>query len=255
MIKSIKKFEEGRRLKNSTENNGGYSYPISIIRLGKMGLPETDRLMKKLMSLREDDRIPDLLLILAHHPVLSIGARKLNENDLLKPWSYFENLGIQIYQAHRGGGLSYHWDGQLVAYPVLKLRKAEQHISEYMYRLEEVGLRTLNELGVIAQRKRDETAQIGLWHGEDKIASMGIYVSRWVTSFGFALNLAGDKSPARYIRPCGLDVQLTTVSEVTGKEADREFATQKVIQHFTDVFQRFDDNSFSKYDLMDLLVD
>ena len=218
-------------------------YPLVILNLGNINLSETELLMKHFVKLRTEDKIPDLLLILSHYPVLSIGARKLDQNDLLKPLAYFEQNGIELYKSNRGGGLTYHWQNQLVVYPILKLRKEEQHISKYMYNLEEVGLRSLYDLGIKAERKRDNTAQIGLWHKDNKIASMGISVSKWVTSYGFAVNLGGDFNFSNYIRPCGLDVKLTTVAEVNGFNPDRNQVVKRVVKHFENVFNRKSDKS------------
>ncbi|MDW7680395.1 MAG: lipoyl(octanoyl) transferase LipB [bacterium] len=211
---------------------------FSVVNLGEIGLPEADRLLSRLTQMRASDLIPDLLLLLAHYPALAVGARKMNEMDLLKPLQFFQQQRIEIYQSMRGGGLTYHWPGQLVVYPVLKLTKPEQNLSNFMFRLEEVALRTLKDLGVVAQRKRDQIAQIGLWVGEDKIASMGTYISNWITSYGFALNLSGDYRPATFIRPCGLDVQFRTVADITGIQPDRKMVEQWVVYHFVRIFNR-----------------
>ncbi|MDZ7336566.1 MAG: lipoyl(octanoyl) transferase LipB, partial [candidate division KSB1 bacterium] len=190
---------------------------MTISEIGIISLEAAERLMQRLAQQRLADQIPDTILLLSHPPSLAVGARELNPADLLLPLSYFEGQGIYLHQHVRGGGLTYHWPGQLVCYPILKLQPHEQNIGKYMYKLEEVGLRTLKDLGIVAERKRDKAAQIGLWLGNNKIASMGIHVSRWITSWGFALNLYGDKSPADFIRPCGLEgVKLITAEEILG---------------------------------------
>lgn len=209
------------------------------IDFGMIGLADADQLMQKLTQWRLDDKIPDTLLLLSHQPSLAVGARVLNQADLLLPLPYFEQQGIYLHKNIRGGGLTYHWTGQLVCYPILKLQPHEQNIGRYMFNLEEVGLRTLKDLGIIAERKRDKTAQIGLWLGNQKIASMGIHISKWITSWGFALNLYGDKSPADFIRPCGLEgVRLTTVEEVRGIKPSKMWVMERVIYHFSQVFNR-----------------
>jgi lipoyl(octanoyl) transferase len=244
------KFKKMRtkKLKNTTVENKSSNYlnqsteisnyPLAVLNLGNISISETDQLMKHFVKLRVEDKVPDLLLILSHYPVLSLGARKLDENDLLKPLDYFKNNGIELYQSNRGGGLTYHWQNQLVVYPIVKLRKGEQHISKYMFKLEEVGVRTLYDLGIKAERKRDNTAQIGLWHKEKKIASMGISISKWISSYGFAINLGGNFDFAKHIRPCGLDVQLTTVDEITGFEQDKKVVSNLIIKHFKSIFNR-----------------
>ncbi len=207
--------------------------------LGVRGLVEVEQFMEKLTHCRLEDRIPDTLLLLSHPSSLALGARELNHSDLLMPLSYFENQGIYLYKNIRGGGLTYHWDGQVVCYPVLKLKPHEQNISNYLYRLEEVGLRALRDLGIAAERKREKSAQIGLWVGSNKIASIGIHVSRWVTRWGIALNLYGDKSPADFIRPCGLErVNLITVEQITGFKPLKRFVRERLVYHFGKIFER-----------------
>ena len=215
------------------------SNDANALDLGIVRLSEADKLMNVLTQRRSEDRIADTLLLLSHPPSLAVGAKELNQLDLLQPLSFFERQGIYLYKNTRGGGLTYHWDGQLVCYPILKLQPHEQNIGSYMYKLEEVGLRTLKDLGIMAERKREKTAQIGLWLGTNKIASMGIHVSKWVTSWGFALNLSGDKSPADFIRPCGLEgVKLITVEDVLGFAPSKQWVMNRVVQHFGEVFER-----------------
>jgi lipoate-protein ligase B len=212
----------------TSDNNVDY---ISLD-LGEIDLPQVDDILAALVEKRAADKIPDTLIFLSYNPCLAVGARQLDEHDFLKPKHYFENQGIPLYKSVRGGGLTYHWPGQLVCYPVLKLQPHEQNIPKYMFSLEEIALKTLADYGVQAHRKRDDTAQIGLWIGDNKIASMGIRISRWVTSYGFALNLSGDASPSFFIRPCGLDADLITVEGETGHQPNREDVKKRVQSHF-----------------------
>lgn len=207
-----------------------------------LGLVDTsclDRLMRELTKCRLEEAIPDLLLFMSHKPCLSLGVRKLNEEDLLKPLEWFEQMGIPLMKMVRGGGLTYHWPGQLACYPILKLSSQEQNLNHYMFLLEEVGLRTLKDFGVKAKRKREHVSQIGLWYRDEKICSMGIHLSKWVTSFGFSLNLSGDPGPSRYIKPCGLSgVRLTTISNATGQEPRRSRVVASILKNFQEVFMR-----------------
>ncbi|MBN1479732.1 lipoyl(octanoyl) transferase [candidate division KSB1 bacterium] len=209
-----------------------------LLDIGTLDIPAADALMQKLVTKRQHETIPDMLLFLSYVPCLAVGARQLNENDFLKPQRYFKERGITLYKTARGGGLTYHWPGQLVTFPIVKLQANEQNIPSFMRKLEEIGLRTLAEVGITAHRKREETAQIGLWVGDDKIASMGIRISRWVTSYGFALNLSGDISVSRYIRPCGLDVKLVTVEALIGRHPSRDDVKEKIRHNFEKIFQR-----------------
>ena len=209
-----------------------------VVELDILDVPKVDDLISSLTRLRRQDRIPDLLLLLGYSPCLCVGARRFDDKDLLKPMAFFIDHDVPFYKSARGGGLTYHWPGQLVCYPILKLTRAEQNIPRYMFLLEEIALRTLAAFGVQAERKRDKTAQIGLWVGEDKNASMGIRISQWVTAYGFALNLSGDTAISRYIRPCGLDVKLLTVEQHTGNVPKRSLVGEKVVACARDVLNR-----------------
>jgi lipoate-protein ligase B len=206
--------------------------------LGEIELPLVDAILTDLVENRQKDKIPDTLLFLSYRSCLAFGARQLDQKDFLKPLPWFVRQGIPLHKSERGGGLTFHWPGQLVCYPILKLRENERNIPQYMRNLEEIGLRTLADLGVQAHRKREKTAQIGLWVGSNKIASTGIRISRWVTSYGFALNLNGDPSPSHYIRPCGLDTDLITVAGLIGKRVDRNDVKNMVQSYFNTIMQR-----------------
>ena len=213
---------------------------IFLIRLYSISFPVLDRLLQKIVDLRIQDTIPDTLWAFSYEPCLSVGSKSFNEDDLLKPLDYFKSQGIFLYQATRGGGLTYYWPGQLLLYPVIKLQPGERNIPQYMYNLEEVALRTLGDFGIEAMRKRDQAAEIGLWvNDKSKIASTGIRISRWVTSYGMALNLDGDHSPSQYIRPCGLEgVSLVTIAEQTGQDPGRDRVLERYSSHFQDVFDK-----------------
>ncbi len=215
------------------ENRQGFFIDVGVI-----DVPTADGFIADLTTLRRKEKIPDVLLFLAHSPCLSVGARQLNKDDFLKPLDFFSQHGIPLYKTVRGGGLTFHWPGQLICYPVLKLAPEERNIPQYMFHLEEIGLRTLADIGVQASRKRDKTAQIGLWVGDNKIASMGIRISQWVTSYGFALNLDGDATMSRFIRPCGLDADLVTVEQQTGAAPARAFVREKVLTLFAETMNR-----------------
>ncbi|MBN1155148.1 lipoyl(octanoyl) transferase LipB [candidate division KSB1 bacterium] len=213
--------------------------PIEILEPGLTSLEQTDRLIQSLMELRRVDEVSDTVLLTSHEPCLTVGARELNPDDMLRPLEEFEKEGIKLIKTIRGGGLTYHWPGQINFYPILKLNPEERNVSEYMSKLEEVVLRTLKSFGIDAYRRRDEAAQIGLWYDGQKIASMGVHVSRWITGYGFALNVTGDLSPSRYIRPCGLDnVRLTTMALVLDHEPDSLTIKRELLRQFAVVFKR-----------------
>ena len=210
-----------------------------LITPGIVEFPVIDKLLLKLVNARIQDQLPDMLLLFSYHPCLAVGARQLDKKDLLKPLEYFTEQGITLYKSVRGGGLTYHWPSHLVCYPIIKLERFDRNIPDYMYKLEEMGLRTLKELGIAATRKREKTAQIGLWVGNNKIASTGIRINKWVTSYGMALNISGDTGPSGYIRPCGLEnIKLTTVAELTAKSHSLQKVITIVQAHFQHIFGR-----------------
>lgn len=210
--------------------------------LGVVGVPEADRFMSAAKELRLSGGIPDLLLFLAHPRTVALGARgRLHEQpeDLLVPLSRLDKEGIALTRSVRGGGITYHWPGQVVCYPLLALGPGERHIPAYMQNLEEVGIRTLHRFGVDADRRRDTAAHVGLWRHGRKVVSMGVRVSSWVTGFGFAVNLEGNHEPSTYIRPCGLDgVRLTTLEQILGKAPPRPSVIEVLKENCSNVLGR-----------------
>ncbi len=210
--------------------------------LGLLGLPQAEALMIKAGERVGAGEIPDLLFFLTHPPTVAVGLKDRGPDapkDLLVSPQRLDDEGIALVRSVRGGGITFHWPGQVLCYPVLRLSPTERNISAYMTRLEDVGITTLQQFGLHATRRRDSAAHIGLWVDGKKIVSMGIRVSRWVTSFGFAMNLDGDFSASRYVRPCGLEgVSLTSIEEVLGKAPSRTQLMEKLKESFSYVFQR-----------------
>ncbi|MBI5252579.1 MAG: lipoyl(octanoyl) transferase LipB [Desulfomonile tiedjei] len=188
------------------------------------------------------DDLPDMLFFLTHPKTVSVGLRDRHQaqpKDLLVPIERLEQEGIAFVRSVRGGGITYHWPGQIVCYPIVALCRNERDIPEYMNKLEQIGIETLESFGVKAHRRRDSAAHLGLWSDGKKVVSMGVRVTNWVTSFGFAINLEGDISPSAYVRPCGIEgAQLTTLQEAIGNAPPREKVIDRVAECFASVFQR-----------------
>ena len=210
--------------------------------LGLIGVPAAEQLMIAAGELRFRNGIPDLLLFMAHPRTVALGLRDRladQPKDLLVSRRRLETEGIALTRSVRGGGITYHWPGQVVCYPVLALRRHEQDVPAYMGKLEEVGIVTLKRFGVHAVRRRDSAAHVGLWIDNTKVVSMGVRISRWVTSFGFAINVAGDLGPSQYLRPCGLEgVRLTTLEEILGNAPPRSMVIDAVRESFASIFGR-----------------
>jgi len=210
--------------------------------LGIVDVPAAEAAMTHARGLRLKGVTPDLLLFLAHPPTVALGLRDSSAShpkDLLVSPSKLAEEGIALTRSVRGGGITYHWPGQIVCYPVLKLRASELDIPGYMKNLEQVAVETLGRFGVDATRRRGQAAYIGLWHNGSKIVSMGVRVSSGVTSFGFAINVQGDHAASKYVRPCGLEgVELITMEEILGTAPPREAVMEAVVEIFGTVFCR-----------------
>lgn len=210
--------------------------------LGVIDVSEAERLMSAWQSFRVARETPDLLLFLAHPKTVAVGLRDRRVStpkDLLVSPKQLEEEGISLTRSIRGGGITYHWPGQVVCYPVLALHPRERDVPAYMSKLEQVGIETLSCFGLEANRRRETAAHVGLWLDGKKIVSMGVRVSSWVTSFGFALNLEGDHRPSCYVRPCGLEgVKLTTLEEALGNAPPRPWVIEALTASFVKVFGR-----------------
>jgi lipoate-protein ligase B len=210
--------------------------------LGLIGIPDAENLMTHARELRLQEETPDLLFFMAHPPTVAVGLRdRFIERpvDLLVDPDQLERERIALTRSIRGGGITYHWPGQLVCYPVLALAEGERDVGGYMWRLEQVGMDTLAQFGVSVSRREGKAAYVGLWVDECKLISMGVRISKWVTSFGFAINVGGDHAASSYVRPCGIEgASLATLEEILGQAPPRARVMEAVKDSFTRVFSR-----------------
>ncbi|MBI5571584.1 MAG: lipoyl(octanoyl) transferase LipB [Desulfomonile tiedjei] len=210
--------------------------------LGVVEVPVAERLMTTAHALIAGKETPDLLLFLAHPHTVSLGLKDRDTSrpkDLLVSPERLEAEGIRLVRSVRGGGITYHWPGQVVCYPVMALEPGERDIPAYMHRLEEVCIKTLERFGLAAVRRRDTPAHVGLWVDGKKVVSMGVRISQWMTSFGFAVNLEGDHSASRYVRPCGIEgARLATLEELLGDAPARDSVVEAIRESFRSVFHR-----------------
>lgn len=177
------------------------------------------------------------LLLLEHDPVFTLG-RNAAKTDLLADPRWLAERGIEVVESNRGGQVTYHGPGQLVGYPILDLHPDRRDVRRYVHDLQEVLIRTLAEVGIAAHR-REEAGMIGVWVGEQKIASIGVHLSRWVTLHGFALNVTTDLTSFQGIVPCGLHgVQMTSIERLLGCAPALPELAEVVARHFAEVFAR-----------------
>ncbi len=212
------------------------------IDLGVVSLTQAESLMQQFAKLRADELLPDIVLFLAHPPTVAVGLRGSAQSppkDLLVPLERLSRENIGFVRSVRGGGITYHWPGQIVVYPVLELPRTERNIPAYMRKLEDVALLTLSQYGLQPSRKRESAAYLGLWLENRKIMSMGIRVTNWVTTFGFAINVCGNIKPTEYVRPCGIqNASITTIEQETGINPNRSELLSHLTRSWEEVFDK-----------------
>lgn len=183
---------------------------IRHLPLGVADYGETLALQRTLHAKRCSDEIGDLVLSVEHNPVFTIG-RSGSRNSVLVSEDVLRSSGIEVHEVERGGDITYHGPGQLVVYPILDLRGFGKNIHRFVWSLEEAIIRTLKKTNIEGER-RDGFP--GVWIGERKIASVGVYVKNWVTRHGLAFNIDVNQDHFRMIRPCGLPVETVSMNDL-----------------------------------------
>ena len=202
---------------------------LSLFRMGRHSYAEVWDLQKKLVRQRRLGLIPDTLILVEHEPVYTLG-KSGDENHLLQSRS----AEIPIYRIERGGDVTYHGPGQLVGYPILDLHNHRLSVSWYMRSLEEAIIRTLARFGISAGRRKGMT---GVWHQEEKVAALGVRLSRWISMHGFALNVNTDMCYFDGIIPCGIfEYGVTSMEMILGKKQNVRAVEEELIGEFSDVF-------------------
>ena len=205
--------------------------------LGRVPYGEAEALQRALREEVKRGGGEDRLLLLEHPHVYTLG-RNAVRGDVLASDEWLAARGIEIAECDRGGQVTYHGPGQLVGYPIVNLSPDRRDVRRYVRDLQAVLVRTLADFGVAAV-PRAEQAFIGCWVGEEKIASIGVHLSRWVTTHGFALNVTTDLSYFAGIVPCGLSgIGVTSIERLTGRRPALATVASRCAAHFGDVFGR-----------------
>jgi lipoyl(octanoyl) transferase len=202
-----------------------------IRQLGRMSYGGALELQERLVAERKQGLISDQLLLLEHAHVITLGRNGHMEN-VLADSEILSRAGISFYPTDRGGDVTYHGPGQLVGYPILDLREWKRDVGAYVRGVEQAIIETLADYGMEAERIPKLT---GVWVGGRKIAAIGVHISRWVTSHGFALNVATDLTYFQYIVPCGLTKPVTSMAEL-GVYAGLEAVSDRFAGHFGRIF-------------------
>lgn len=191
-------------------------------------------LQKDTHSKKQKELSDDVLYIVEHNHVYTLGKTGSRDHILIND-EEMKSKGISYYEIDRGGDITYHGPGQLVAYPILDLNNYYKDTHRYLRDLEETVILTLKELGINAHREEEFT---GVWVGEEKICAIGIKVSRWITMHGIAFNVNTDLSYFDKIIPCGIFHKgVTSVEIVTGKKADMEAIKKIYVKNFINTFK------------------
>ncbi len=205
--------------------------------LGLTPYDESHALQRELVERRKRDEIPDQFLLLEHPHVITLG-RAANRSNVLADDAMRAQFGVELFETGRGGDVTYHGPGQLVGYPIIKLPPGRQDIRRYVRDIQEVLIRAARDFGVEAKPRDGE--YVGVWVGDEKLAAIGIRISRWVTMHGFAFNVTTDLNYFQLIVPCGIKPEegrgVTSLEKLLGYPVEMREVAQSVMRHFGDVF-------------------
>lgn len=203
-------------------------------RLGRIEYQAAHDLQKQLQARRIAGEIPDTVLLLEHDPVLTLG-RAARQQNVLASEAALAAMGVAVHEVGRGGDVTYHGPGQLVAYPIVDLNPDRRDVRKYVWSLEEAMIRTCGTFGIDASRV---SGLNGAWTGERKVGAVGVRISRWVTMHGLALNVSTDLSAFDLIVPCGIaDKGVTSLSKELGRDVRVEEAVEPLAGHFAALYE------------------
>jgi lipoate-protein ligase B len=204
--------------------------------LGVTPYGKAHALQVDLVEQRKRDEIPDQFLLLEHPHVITLG-RAANRANVLADDAARARFGVDLFETGRGGDVTYHGPGQLVGYPIIKLLPGHQDIRRYVRNIQEVLIRSARDFGVEAEPRGGDF--VGVWVGDEKLAAIGVRISRWVTMHGFAFNVATDLNYFQLIVPCGIRGHgVTSLEKLLGHPVAMSAVVESVRRHFGDVFDR-----------------
>ena len=206
--------------------------PCEVRDLGRLGWAEAYRIQQTLVDERKAGRVPDQLLFVEHPHVITLGRNARLSNILASP-EMLSRSGVEVHEANRGGDVTYHGPGQLVGYLIFDLRDWKRDVRAYVNALIQAITRSLAEYHIQAGPDPDA---VGVWVDGKKIAAIGVHISRWVTSHGFALNVDTDLSYFRSIVPCGLSKPVTSMRDLGVGNASRQRVIELLTRHLAQVF-------------------
>lgn len=200
--------------------------------LGRMGYQDAYALQRELVSRRKAGEIPDQLLFVEHPPVITLG-RNARESNILFSREALLAAGVEVHETDRGGDVTYHGPGQIVGYPIFDLREWKRDVGAYVRAVEQTIIEAIGEFGFDGERVPGAT---GVWVGPAKVAAIGVHLSRWVTSHGFALNVQTNLDHFKLIVPCGLTKPVTSLRAL-GCGASLDDVKESLLAAFAEVFE------------------
>jgi len=209
-----------------------------VVDLGRIPYGEAWELQRRLVAARKARRVPDMVLLCEHSPVITLGRNGKREH-LLASDHLLRQMGVEFFHTDRGGDITYHGPGQLVGYPILNLAAIRRDVVWYVRRLEEAMIRATVDFGIAAVRRPGRT---GVWvvrpdAAEEKLAAIGVHISRWVTSHGFAYNVATDLRYFDLIVPCGIpERRPTSLERLLGRTVAIGDVSPRIVARFGEVF-------------------
>jgi len=208
---------------------------IEILYLGQVGYRDAYEYQRARVRKRQADEVPDCLIILEHPPVITVG-RGGGWNNIIVSKDCLKERGVEVFEAERGGNVTFHGPGQLVGYPIIKLDRGERDLHRLLELYEEAIIAAIGRYGVRGEHK---PGHVGVWVSNRKIASIGVCVEKWVTFHGFAINVSVDMRWFEMINPCGLEASImTSMEQVTGKAYSVEDLALPVGLAFAEAFGR-----------------
>ena len=208
-----------------------------MIDLGLIGYAEAWALQKRIVAARKASAIEDVLLVCEHPHVITQGRNGKREH-LLASEHVLRQKGVEYYETSRGGDITYHGPGQIVGYPILNLGAIRRDVVWYLRMLEEAMIRATSEFGMTAERVAGKT---GIWvksgDTEEKLAAIGVHISRWITSHGFAYNVSTDLRFFDLIVPCGIaDRKATSLEKLLGRSVEQVEVVPRIARHLGELF-------------------
>jgi lipoyl(octanoyl) transferase len=214
---------------------GEAARPLDVRRLGRVPYLDALDLRRSLVDERRAGRVGDVLLLVEHPHVLTLGVRgDGGRTHILATPDALASRGVAVYETGRGGDITYHGPGQIVGYPIIDLKPDRCDVHRYVRDLETVLIRTAADYGIVAERVEGLT---GVWVGNEKLAAIGVRIARWVTSHGFAFNVTTDLDYFNLIVPCGIAGRgVTSLARLLGRPVDSTEVQNRIIEHFCNVF-------------------